>query len=86
MNLHVISLGRYGEPVCRGTGKGGLCGSLLQGGEHGAAGFHWRGDGAGWRAWAGRTWGMQMGNPVPRTDGREMYVAREMGHFALRSK
>lgn len=35
------------------TGKGSLCGSMLQSGEHGAAGFSWSGNDVSWRVWIG---------------------------------
>lgn len=35
------------------TGKGSLCGSVLQSSEHGAAGFPCSGNGACWIVWTG---------------------------------
>lgn len=73
--------GKIWRACVQGTGKGGLCGSMLQD----AAGFPWSGESVG-RAGKGRMQGTWMGNVMPRTGGREMYVAHAMGRFALHSK
>lgn len=70
-------LGKIRRACVQGTGKGSLCSSMWRGGERMVP----AGESVG-RAGKGRTWVLRMGSLVPRTDGREMYVAGAMGHFA----
>lgn len=84
----MLSLWEDRESLWAGNWKGGLCGSVLQAGEHDAAGFPWRGwcllESTG-RAGKGQIRGTQMGN-LPRTDGRKIYVAHERCHLAFHSQ